>query len=123
MLEWLNSIFDKLKDFSSWTPEQRSNFISISLIVGFICTTVYFYRKHESDFKYLKEELKNKNIIIESNKIEKDSLLYVIYEIKLLTLQKELDKSDSLLKESSKIRKSLNPVINEINTKINEVNN
>ena len=123
MLEWLNSIFDKLKDFSSWTAEQRNSFISITLIVGFILTTVYFYQKHERDFKELKKELNSKNIIIEANKVEKDSLLIVIYEIKLLTLQKELDKSDSLLKESSKIRKSLNPVINEINTKINEVNN
>lgn len=123
MLEWLNSIFDKLKDFSSWTAEQRNNFISITLIVGSILTTVYFYQKHERDFKELKKELNSKNIIIEANKVEKDSLLIVIYEIKLLTLQKELDKSDSLLKESSKIRKSLNPVINDINTKINEVNN
>jgi len=123
MLEWLNSIFDKLKDFSSWTAEQRNSFISITLIVGFILTTVYFYQKHERDFKELKKELNSKNIIIEANKVEKDSLLIVIYEIKLLTLQKELDKSDSLLKESSKIRKSLNPIINDINTKINEVNN
>ena len=104
MLEWLNSIFDKLKDFSSWTAEQRNSFISITLIVGFILTTVYFYQKHERDFKELKKELNSKNIIIEANKVEKDSLLIVIYEIKLLTLQKELDKSDSLLKESSSFK-------------------
>lgn len=90
----------------------------VSIIIIAVWLTVYFYKQNEKAHIQIRKDLEKSEEIIQDLITEKDSLYRVIYDIKLQHLAKDLDRSDSLLRESEKIKQSLTPIIKEINKKI-----
>jgi uncharacterized protein YdcH (DUF465 family) len=123
MLSWFTTIFDVIGKFADQPTNKQLIYLMGLLLFGFISLTLYFYNKHEAEFKRLKEENNSLDNQITSLKLTQDSLYRVIYDIKVEELNKDLRTADSLLRESERIKKSMSPVIKQLNNKIDEINN
>lgn len=115
-------IINELKAFTNLSPSKKISYVSMGLVVLFGFLVVYFYKKHEKEFILLKEELVKKDLLYIKEQAKSDSLKVVIYNMKVEHINKDYLRVDSMLRESEKIRKSINPVIKKINSKINEIN-
>ena len=123
MLTWFTTIFDAIGKFADQPTNKQLIYLMGLLLFAFISLTLYFYNKHEAEFKRLREDNYSLQNQITALKTKEDSLYRVIYDIKVDELNKDLRTADSLLKESEKIKKSMSPVIKQINNKIDEIDN
>lgn len=123
MLTWFTTIFDAIGKFADQPTNKQLIYLMGLLLFAFISLTLYFYNKHEVEFKRLREDNYSLQNQITALKTTEDSLYRVIYDIKVDELNKDLRIADSLLKESEKIKKSMSPVIKQINNKIDEIDN
>lgn len=123
MLSWFTTIFDAIGKFADQPTNKQLIYLMGLLLFAFISLTLYFYNKHEVEFKRLKEENNSLDNQITSLKLTQDSLYRVIYDIKVEELNKDLRTADSLLRESERIKKSMSPVIKQLNNKIDEIDN
>lgn len=123
MLTWFTTILDAIGRFADQPTNKQLIYLMGLLLSGFIALTLFFYNKHEGEFKRLRTENATLETTIIYLKSTEDSLYKVIYDIKLEELNKDLRRSDSLLKESQKLKSSMNPVIKKLNKKIDEIDN
>lgn len=123
MLNWFTTIFDAIGKFADQPTNKQLIYLMGLLLFGFISLTLYFYNKHEAEFRRIKEE----NIFLEAKITEakntEDSLYKVIYEIRVEELNRDLNRADSLLKESQRLKQSMNPALTKLNKKIDEIDN
>jgi hypothetical protein len=123
MITWFTTIFDAIGKFADQPTNKQLIYLMGLLLFAFISLTLYFYNKHEVEFKRLREDNYSLQNQITTLKTKEDSLYRVIYDIKVDELNKDLRIADSLLRESEKIKKSMSPVIKQINNKIDEIDN
>lgn len=114
---------NKLDEFIKLPAGKQVIYMFSLMVIIMGSITLYFYKKREGDFKKL--ELKNEAqvIIIERLTDKIDSLHGNIYMIKLEYLEKQLNKSDSLLAESEQLKRSMNPLLKTVNKKLNHIQN
>lgn len=117
-MEYINTILLALSKFVNLPAVKQIIYLMVSIIIIAVWLTVYFYKQNEKAHIQIRKDLEKSEEIIQDLITEKDSLYRVIYDIKLQHLAKDLDRSDSLLRESEKIKQSLTPIIKEINKKI-----
>ena len=115
-------IINELKAFINLSPSKKISYISMGLVILFGFLVVYFYKKHEKEFIILKQEVVKKDSLYIKEQGITDSLKIVIYNIKVEYINRDYLRADSMLKESQKTIKSINPVIKKVNSKINEIN-
>jgi len=123
MLTWINTILKGVLKFVSLPANKQIIYLLFSIIMVAGSLTIYFYKKNESAHIQIRKELeKSENTILNLSK-ERDSLYKVIHNIQLQNLIKELDRSDSLLRESERLKNSISPIIKKLNKKIENSNN
>lgn len=123
MLTWFTTIFDSIGKFADQPSNKQVIYLMGLLLSGFVILTLYFYTKHEAEFKRLRTENTTLQIQVFQLKNTEDSLYKVIYNIKLDELNKDLRIADSLLKQSEKLKYSINPAIKNLNHKLDEIDN
>lgn len=127
MFTWVTTIFTELKEFVNLESTKQILYILLLLIVVSGVLVVHFYKKAEKiEVKYLARLQEIENMILIRDK-QIDSLKTFIFDLKVQYLNKELNRSDSILqREISRNEKTLNsikPIIKETKSKLNEINN
>lgn len=127
MFNWITTIFTEIKEFVNLESNKQVLYVFLLLLVIFGSLVVFFYKKAEKlELKYMtKLQEIEKTIYIRDKQI--DSLKTFIFDLKVQYLNKELNRSDSILqKELAKNEKALsaiNPIIKKTKSKLNEINN
>lgn len=127
MFTWITTIFTEIKEFVNLESNKQILYVFLLLLVIFGSLVVFFYKKAEKlELKYMtKLQEIEKTIYIRDKQI--DSLKTFIFDLKVQYLNKELNRSDSILqKELAKNEKALsaiNPIIKKTKSKLNEINN
>lgn len=117
-MDYIQSVLSTLSKFVNLPANKQLIYVMASIIIIATWLTVYFYKQNEKAHLAIRRELDKSELIIQTLVKERDSLYGIIYHIKLENLTRELDRSDSLLRESRQIKNSLTPIINKINKKI-----
>lgn len=118
MLTYIKLILNSLSKFVNLPDNKKIIYLMSSIIIIAVWLTVFFYKKNERAHIQIRSELERSEQAVQILVKEKDSLYKIIYNIKLDNLKEKLDRSDSLLRESEKIKNSLSPIIKRINKKI-----
>lgn len=125
-MEYIKTILSALSKFVNLPANKQIIYIMASTIIVAFWLTIYFYKKNEKVHIELKQKVEQNEKLIENLQREKiaikDSLYLVIFNLRLGTLAEKLDKSDSLLRESEKLKNSISPLIKKLNKKIENNN-
>lgn len=121
-MTYIKEILVNITKFVKLPANQQIVYLMASTIVVATLISYLLYRKNENFYKATKLELDTVKYNYSLTKKENDSLKNIIYSIKLDYLNKELTRSDSLLKESHDLKNAIKPLVKKINKKLNEVN-
>lgn len=106
MINW-TKILEEINKFVSLPASKQIIFImATSIVISVLFNISSYYKKKKVDEQKDLQLIEYKDIIAKNLTI-KDSLIEVIYSIKLENFENNLKRSDSLLRESQKIRNSI----------------
>jgi hypothetical protein len=106
MINW-TTITEEIHKFVTLPASKQIIFVMAGAIVVSLIFNIFSYMNKRQDEKERDKKLIKYEAIIEANKVTKDSLVVLIYNIKLTNFEDNLKRSDSLLKESQKIRNAV----------------
>ncbi len=106
MINW-TKILEEINKFVSLPASKQIIFIMATSIVISLCFNINSYYKNKKFDGQKDMQIQEYRTIISKSVEIKDSLVNVIYTIKLENFENNLKRSDSLLRESQKIRNSI----------------
>lgn len=106
MLDW-TKITEEIHKFVQLPASKQIIFIMLSVILVSFIFNIQGYLNKRKENSLRDKQLTEYKILIEKDIVIKDSLVNVIYTIKLNNFEENLKRSDSLLKESQKLRNSI----------------
>lgn len=117
-MNYIKLILTSLSKFVNLPANKQIVYLMICIIIITIWLTVFFYKKNENSHENIRKELdKTETTVLRLTK-ENDSLYKVIFSKDLERLTEKANRSDSLLKESEKLKNSIPQLIKKINKKI-----
>jgi hypothetical protein len=117
-MNYIKLIFLNLSKFVNLPANEQIVYLMICIIIITIWLTVFFYKKNENAHEDIRKELQGCEVTVTKLTFEKDSLYKVIYLKDVEMLLQRANRSDSLLRESEKIKNSIPSLIKKINKKI-----
>lgn len=127
MFTWITTIFTELKEFVNLESTKQLLYILLLLIIVSGALVVHFYKKADRvENKYLIKLHEIEQLVLKRDR-DIDSLKAFIFDLKVQYLNKELNRSDSILQKeiekNEKALNSINPIIKKTKSKLNEINN